>query len=179
MFKRLRTLLLPVAILAAVFGGVSANAMTLPETRVGGYQLVDAASRQVETTQTAESQQATGFSWYDTASECSVAAKSETFEIIDGVRRAKANQLLGNQAVPANIFNAEGNLVGQGNIPVGALRSPNKSVIDMSTQVQADRYMRIQNGLQQGSTLPPISVTPGTRGVSIEDILFDATGGAR
>jgi hypothetical protein len=76
MFKRLRTLLLPVAILAAVFGGVSANAMTLPETRVGGYQLFDAASRLAETPQVPESQQATGFSWYDTASECSVAAKS-------------------------------------------------------------------------------------------------------
>ena len=76
MFKRLKTLLLPVAILAAVFGGVSAHAMTLPETRVGGYQIVDATSRQVETTQTPESQQANAFSWYDTASECSVAAKS-------------------------------------------------------------------------------------------------------
>jgi len=48
----------------------------LSETRVGGYRHFDAASRQVETTQTAEPQQATAFSWYDTASECSVAAKS-------------------------------------------------------------------------------------------------------
>lgn len=78
MFKRLKTFLLPVAILAAVFGGVSVNAATLPETRVGGYQLFDAASRQAETPQVPESQQATGFSWYDTASECSVAAKSTT-----------------------------------------------------------------------------------------------------
>jgi len=76
MFKRLKTILLPVAILAAVFGGASANAVTLPETRVGGYQIVDAASRQVETTQPTESQQASGFAWYDTASECSVAAKN-------------------------------------------------------------------------------------------------------
>lgn len=75
MFKRLKNLLLPVAILAAIFGGASANAMTLPETRVGGYQLFDATPRQVETTQVPESQQATAFSWYDTASECSVAAK--------------------------------------------------------------------------------------------------------
>ncbi len=84
MFKRLKTLLLPVAILAAVFGGVSANATTLPdlsagclaETRVGGYQLFDATPRQVQTAQASESQQATAFSWYDTASECSVAAKN-------------------------------------------------------------------------------------------------------
>jgi hypothetical protein len=103
----------------------------------------------------------------------------QSFEILDGVRRAKANQLLGNQTVPANIFNAEGKLVGQGNIAVDALRSPNKSVIDMSTQTDVNRYMRIQNGLQQGNTLPPINVTPGSRGVRIEDIIFDATGGSR
>jgi hypothetical protein len=76
MFKRLRTILLPVAILAAVIGGVSANAATLPETRVGGYRHFDAAPRLATPTQVPESQQASGFSWYDTASECSVAAKS-------------------------------------------------------------------------------------------------------
>lgn len=114
--------------------------------------------------------------WHST-----LAAKTtpQTFEILDGVRRAKANQLLGNQTVPANIFNAENKLIGQGNISIDALRSPNKSVIDMSTQVDVNRYMRIQNGLQQGSTLPPINVMPGSRGVRIEDIIFDATGGSR
>jgi len=82
MFKRLKTTLLPVAILAAVLGGVSANdAAVLSETRVGGYRHFDAVPRQVETTQPAESQQATAFSWYDTASECSVAAKSTTSAI--------------------------------------------------------------------------------------------------
>jgi RHS repeat-associated protein len=104
---------------------------------------------------------------------------TETFEIIEGVRRAKANQLLGNSTVPANIFNAEGKLVGQGNIAIDALRSPNKSVIDISTQAQLDRYMSIQRGLQQGANIPPISITPGTRGVPIQDIIFDANRGAR
>jgi hypothetical protein len=80
MFKRLKTFLLPVAILAAVFGGVSAHAMTLPVTRVGGYQIVDAASRLAAPSQVPESQQASAFSCYDTASECSVAAKSTVQE---------------------------------------------------------------------------------------------------
>ncbi len=75
MFKRLKTSLLPLAITAAVFGGVSANAMTLPENRVGGYRHFDAASRPAETSQVPESQQAAAFRCYDTASECSVAAK--------------------------------------------------------------------------------------------------------
>lgn len=117
---------------------------------------------------------------YDNQS--TIAAKTgapQTFEIIEGVRRAKANQLLGNQSIPAQIFNAEGKLVGQQNIAIDALRSPNKSVIDMSTQAQVDRYMSIQRGLQQGDKIPPIVVTPGGRGVPIQDIIFDATGGAR
>jgi hypothetical protein len=78
MFKRLKTILLPVAILAAVLGGVSANAVTLPENRVGGYRHFDAVPRQAETAQVPESQQASALSCYDTASECSVAAKSPT-----------------------------------------------------------------------------------------------------
>ena len=80
MFKRLKTLLLPVAILAATLGVAPNAAAVLSETRVGGYQLVDTASRLAETTQTPKSQQASGFSWYDTASECSVAAKSTVQE---------------------------------------------------------------------------------------------------
>lgn len=76
MFKRLKVLLLPLAILAATLGVAPNAAAFLSETRVGGYQLFDTASRLVETTQAPESQQANAFSWYDTASECSVAAKS-------------------------------------------------------------------------------------------------------
>ena len=78
MFTRLKSLLLPLAIAAAVFGGVSANATTLPENRVGGYQLFDAASRPAAASQVPELQRGIAFGWYDTASECSVAAKSET-----------------------------------------------------------------------------------------------------
>ena len=115
----------------------------------------------------------------EAAEAIAAGSSGQTFEIIDGVRRAKANQLLGNQSVPANIFNTEGALIGQRNLPLDVLRSPNKSAIDMSTQQTVDRYMRIQNGLQQGGTLPPINVTPGSRGVRIEDIVFDATGGAQ
>jgi hypothetical protein len=111
MFKRRKTLLLPVAILAAVFGGVSANAATLPQTRVGGYQLFDAASRLAETPQVPESQQATGFSWYDTASECSVAAKGvDKFSrapkslmdevVLDAAKQGKGAKIIDNLGDP-------------------------------------------------------------------------------
>jgi hypothetical protein len=76
MFKWVKSLLLPVAILVATLGVASNASAFLSETRVGGYRFVDVASRLVETAQTPESQQASAFSWYNTASECSVAAKS-------------------------------------------------------------------------------------------------------
>ncbi|MDI6775573.1 MAG: hypothetical protein QME60_09365 [Verrucomicrobiota bacterium] len=59
MFKRRKTILLPVAILSATLG-VAANANALlAETRVGGDHFADAAPRQIETTQAPESQVAT------------------------------------------------------------------------------------------------------------------------
>jgi hypothetical protein len=80
MFKRRKTLLLPVAILAATLGVAPNAAAVLSETRVGGYHFVDAASRLAAPSQVPESQQASGLSWYDTASECSDAAKSTVQE---------------------------------------------------------------------------------------------------
>jgi len=76
MFKRLKTLLLPLAILAATLGVAPTASAVLSETRVGGYRHFDAAPRPAETAQVPESQQASAFSCYDTASECSDAAKS-------------------------------------------------------------------------------------------------------
>ena len=60
----------------AVLSDLSAVGLAEAETHVGGYQLVDTASRLAETSQVPESQQAIGFVRYDTASECSVAAKN-------------------------------------------------------------------------------------------------------
>jgi hypothetical protein len=39
--------------------------------------------------------------------------------------------------------------------------------------------MSILRRLQQGANIPPITVTPGARGIRIEDIIFDAIGDAR
>ena len=94
MFKRLKTLLLPLAILAATLGLAPNAAAFLAETRVGGYHFADAASRQVESTQTAESQQANGFSWYNTASEYSVAAKSTAGLLTSGTRTPNAGGVI-------------------------------------------------------------------------------------
>jgi len=112
------------------------------------------------------------------AGETAEGGGAQTFEILDGVRRAKANDLLGNQTVSANIFNADSQLIGQQNIPISSLLSPNKAAIDLSTQTAVDRYMSIQNALRQGQALPPINVMQGSRGAPVSQIIFDTTGGA-
>ncbi len=104
------------------------------------------------------------------------APKGETYEIIDGVRRTKANELLGNKTIKVNIRDRQGRLVKQTEVSIDSLRSPHKSAIDMSTQASTDRYMRVQKGIQAGENLPPIDVTLGQKGVKIEDIIFDVMG---
>jgi RHS repeat-associated protein len=105
------------------------------------------------------------------------AGKSNTFEITDGVRRAKASQVLGRKTIRARIYDRAGNFTGERDIPVDQLRSPYKSAIDMSTQVHANRYMRVQKGFQNGDPMPPIDVVPGSNGLRLEDIIFDMLGG--
>jgi RHS repeat-associated protein len=101
---------------------------------------------------------------------------AETFEIIDGVRRAKAADLVGKKTITAQILDGEGKVVSERNIPLDALRSPNKSSIDMTSQTAADRFMRVQKATQKGDKLPPIQVTPGNRGVNVKDVQFNTTG---
>jgi hypothetical protein len=100
MFKQLKALVLPLAILAVMLGFAPGAAAALLQNRVGGYQLFDAASRQIETTQPAESQQAIGFARYDTASECSVAAENAQ------VLANQAQGALGEAAVRQRLLNS-------------------------------------------------------------------------
>jgi RHS repeat-associated protein len=102
-------------------------------------------------------------------------ASEQTFEIIDGVRTAKAADLTGNSAIPAQVLNAEGKTVGTQNIPVDRLLSP-KSSIDVSTGGKMDRFMNTLNQTKAGSTPPPITVQAGKNGTRISDVTLDAVG---
>ena len=112
MFKRLNMILLPLALLAATLSGAPLAAALLSSTRVGGSPSVDAGRCRPAATQVHAAQQANAFAWYDTASECSVAAKTVVprnpnvyealFEApISGTsrnaHRASANSYLANQ----------------------------------------------------------------------------------
>lgn len=99
----------------------------------------------------------------------------QTFEIIDGVRRSKAADLVGNQTISAQVLNAEGKVVGTQNIPINQLLSPKPSIY-VSTTVNMNRFMDTLNKTKAGSVPPSITVTPGGRGVLIRDVPLDPLG---
>ncbi|MDA8019437.1 MAG: choice-of-anchor D domain-containing protein [Thermoanaerobaculia bacterium] len=105
-----------------------------------------------------------------------VEATTETFEILDGVRRSKSADLVGRDTIPAKVFDSEGASQGVREVPVNSLLSP-KDKIDISTNQQADRFFN--NNLEPaklGSEPPPIEVTPGDRGIPIRDVQLDPLG---
>jgi hypothetical protein len=101
-----------------------------------------------------------------------MAMSGGTFEILSGVRRAKAFQLAGAQTIRAIIQNPDGTAESEIDVPIDSLRSPYKSDIDMSTTSQADRFWSIWHAITggRGSQLPPIVIQRGSRGKPVKDI---------
>ncbi len=92
---------------------------------------------------------------------------SNTFEISDGVRRAKAAEQLGLKSIEAMDYTGK-----TFQVEIDNLRSPFKNSIDISTPLKLNRYEKIFNGFKSGDKIPPIYVNPGNRGVKIIDIKF-------
>jgi hypothetical protein len=94
------------------------------------------------------------------------------FEIIDGVRRAKAFELSGAATVRVVLQRPDGTQGPEIEVPIDALCSPHKAAVDLSTPAQRDRFFRIVNAIRagQGARLPPLVVRPGTRGTRIKDL---------
>lgn len=89
------------------------------------------------------------------------------FVIGDGVRRAKAAQMLGKKEIKAT--NNAGDIF---NVPINNLRSPLKDQIDISSPLKLERFKNVYNGFKAGDDLPPIYVNPGSKGVTVKDIKF-------
>ena len=86
------------------------------------------------------------------------------YEIQEGVRRAKAAWLCGQETIEAQV---NGGPVFS--VPIRNLRSPHKDEIDVSG-VGGFRWERTLRGIRTGATLPPIEVLPGSRGKTIEEV---------
>ena len=78
----------------------------------------------------------------------------QTFEIIDGVRRAKSYELLGRAVIPAEIIDEEGNTVAKRDVPIDSLRVLTKRSIDVSTQRDWERFMKTFNQVKAGLPTP-------------------------
>jgi hypothetical protein len=91
----------------------------------------------------------------------------DTYEIQNGVRRAKAAESLGHTSVRAEIVDADGHRVDERELPLDCLLSP-KGILDLrSRSVDLIRFRRLQSLLLAGVTLDPIQVTPGARGTPL------------
>ena len=91
----------------------------------------------------------------------------ETFEILDGVRRSKANEMLGNSTVRANIQESS-KTIGTADIPVDKLLSP-KKCINCRGPTNAKRMSKVVEEVRSGMA-KPIDVQRGTRGTPIADV---------
>jgi len=93
---------------------------------------------------------------------------------MDGVRRAKAVQMVGLTHIQAEVVDPAGHSLGEGQIPIDALRSP-KPVIRRITRADENRWKRALAGAQKPILpFPPIVVQPsGESGTRIEDVDFD------
>ena len=88
----------------------------------------------------------------------------QLYEIREGVRRAKAAWLCGQETIRATI----GGLDEIIQVPVKSLLSP-KLLIEDSGPRGGD-WGRAYRGTQRGDTLPPIIVMPGTFGTPIAEV---------
>ncbi|MGV3598696.1 MAG: RHS repeat-associated core domain-containing protein [Bacteroidota bacterium] len=92
----------------------------------------------------------------------------QTYEISDGVRRAKAAQMLGKKTITAEV-NSTGEII---EIPINNLRSPHKSAIDISNPGTLKRFNQIYESMETQGLKIPIFVSPGNRGILVEEITF-------
>ncbi|MEM7246295.1 MAG: hypothetical protein AAF533_13180 [Acidobacteriota bacterium] len=102
----------------------------------------------------------------------------DLYRITEGVRRAYARHLRGEESAVVKVFDADsGLLIETIEVPIDSLRSP-KSVIEMDDTPAIDRWFKIWRGLEDGDDIPPIEVNPGHHGVPIRDIEFGHSSGA-
>jgi len=89
---------------------------------------------------------------------------SQTFEIRDGVRRAKAADIAGRETIWAQI----GESKQEQKVPIRSLLSP-KSQLDVSRQ--RERWINIKRQMaEEPDLLPPIHIEPGSAGTPIHDV---------
>jgi hypothetical protein len=94
----------------------------------------------------------------------------KTFEILDGVRRAKAAAELGQETIQAEVVVGE-KVVQTGEVPVSA-PAVSEGLDRARHAFQTSGWLRVLNGTRDGDALPPIRVQPGSSGTPVSDVDF-------
>jgi hypothetical protein len=96
---------------------------------------------------------------------------TDVYQIVDGVRRARAFYLAGYSTIRAVVLHPDGTTESEKDVSLDPLYSP-LDTIDMSTRAQAGRFWRIWNAVKsgKGSQLPSILIERGNRGTLIKDV---------
>jgi hypothetical protein len=99
------------------------------------------------------------------------------YRVMEGVRRAKAAHMFAHAQIRAEVVDPNGRSLGEGDIPLDALRSP-KALIRRITPADETRWNRAVAGAKQSALpYPPIFVEPcGEEGTRLEDVDFDFGG---
>jgi hypothetical protein len=99
------------------------------------------------------------------------------YQVMEGVRRAKAAHMHGHTLVRAEVIDPAGQSLGEAEIPIDALRSP-KPLIRRTTPADETRWRRAVAGAQKKVLpYPAIIVQPaGEQGTKIADVGFDFGG---
>ena len=95
-----------------------------------------------------------------------------SYQIVDGVRRAKAAHLLGKRLIAAHIFDDAERLVWVGKVRISDLRSP-KNTIEVFKVADWMRWNDIVEATERGEPLPPIDIRPGN-GIPIRNVEFSS-----
>jgi hypothetical protein len=98
-----------------------------------------------------------------------------SYEIIDGVRRAKAAQLSGHSVIAARLMTPDGaRLIDEFEVDLDVLHSPHQDRIERITPYDEIRWKKVERGAQN-TPLPflPIAINKGRRGVRLEEVTFD------
>ncbi len=97
------------------------------------------------------------------------AGRKQTFEVLDGVKRAKATDVAGGKTIKAEI-DVGGRTVGTREIPVREVLSPRQEISTAGAGL--DRWIRAVKDVMSGNA-KPIRVTPGTKGTPIKDVKIE------
>jgi hypothetical protein len=90
-----------------------------------------------------------------------------TYEIMDGVRRAKAAEIAGHEMIRAELYGPGGKII---DVPIKSLLSPKATIDTTLSPAELPRWLNTLRQTLSGSKPPPIQIQPGSVGTLIPKV---------